>query len=117
MKCSFNLTSENSINGTISWFHTIGYDWITEDKIHNEWIEIEFINIPAILKIASHLESGLNICNISSFGVSFYLVDLMLGNSEKPSLHFDLNSTDGVVFVPMSNIESLSTVGNVVRVK
>ncbi|MDM8567751.1 hypothetical protein QUF74_19155 [Candidatus Halobeggiatoa sp. HSG11] len=115
MKCSFNLTSEQSTKETICWFNSIGIDWITEECIHEQFIEIEFLDTPAILKVALHLESKIDICNISDKGVSFYLTNLMLGrNIKQRELHFESGSADGIIFVPMNNIESISTVGNIV---
>jgi len=114
MKCSFNLHEDEYIQEAVGLLHSIGATWITSDNIHDYFLEVEFRKTPAILKTASNLEDSLNICRLSSIGLSFYLVDLIFGGETEKNLHFELNCADGVVFVPMGNIESISTVGNIV---
>lgn len=114
MKFKFIETSETSTEKTIAWFHAIGIYWITAENIHNQFIEIEFLNTPAILKIASRIaRHPLSVCNISNFGVSFYLIVPMFGEPEEFS--FESDSADGVLFVPMNNIKSISDIGKLLR--
>jgi len=105
---SFISDNKKSVIETIDWFHSIGANWISE-KHDDMPIDIEFINVPTLLKATEHLQR-LSVTRISDEGVTFYLFDWL---SPKESIEFDFNCPDGIVFVPMSNIKSINTLGNV----
>jgi hypothetical protein len=112
MKYYLNLEEETRAH-SINWCHSIGILDCDDDT----FLEIDFIKTPAILKTVSHLQSCTPISHISGNGVTFYLADAMLHTRDfkHQNLEFESGSTDGVCFVPMSNIQSLNSAGNIMR--
>jgi len=102
--------NESSVIETIDWFHSIGVDWISEKRLDDMYINIEFVNTPKLLETMVHLETTLSVTRISDKGVTFYLIDFL---SERERIEFDFGGCDGTVFVPMSNIKSINTLGNI----
>jgi len=110
MKCDFNLHEDGSVKQTLDFLHSIGVGWLKSEDvsgINNVNIDIEFIDAPDILRIYS-IESTPSICNISYYGVSFYLV---VGDACSSAFKAEYGFNDGLLFCPMSNIKSINTIG------
>ncbi|MCV6607758.1 MAG: hypothetical protein OIF32_06055 [Campylobacterales bacterium] len=111
MQFGFIITSEKEKEKIIKWLQSVGITWITKEKIDDEIVKVDFINTPTILHTLTQLDSRPSICAVSEKGVSFYVTDIALGKNFK----FELKGADGVIFIPMNNIISISTVGNIIN--
>lgn len=115
MRCALINNYDDAYKQSIKWLETIEMHRGQQNDNAGLILDIQFINTPAFLKVASHLDSNLQCYKISSFGLTFYFTDYMLGGIENSPLGFESNRVEGEVFVPMSNIESISTIGNIVQ--
>ncbi len=118
MRCGFNMegASDEEYQETFNWLKKRSLTSSPKegddirDHIHEEKLNIEFIETPRIASELSVIGQSLSISSLSESGVTFYLVAY---SKYKFSLNCDF--ADGFLFVPMSNIKAIDTCGGRLR--
>ncbi|WP_020395360.1 hypothetical protein [Thiolinea disciformis] len=86
---------------------------IALSKKDDTCLYVNFKEVPPLLAESAALGVVMNISRLSDHGVSITLMAIPLIGV--PQVEFDAHYIDSVVFVPMANISSISSVGLVTR--
>jgi len=102
---------------TIRWLYETGLiGSIYEDELKNVgFVDIELRDTPSVLSYFSQLENELNISRITPAGIVFYLTDIPLWlNIPEEKQRATTENYDGYLFVPMSNVICINSLGAVI---
>ncbi len=117
MRCSIQCPDEESNKETLAWMQSRGIIPAGKDVDLNDYrvIEIELIDPPKILEFFSYFEE-LSISKITDQGISFYLTNdsLDFGYLKKKRA-ITSEYRDGILFVPMSNVKAINSLGKLKR--
>jgi len=93
--------------------------WFVDDALNDHFLNgvrlfVDLKDTASQLAYFAHLDHEVTIVFLSDLGVTFYAVsvDLKMGGREKVP---DFGTGDGYIFVPASNIKSISNFGHTCR--
>lgn len=96
----------------IKWLKSIGMIFdarVGDPLVLGIPLFVELKHTPSQLAYFAHLDHRVSIPSVSELGVTFYAVSLELQLFERPKVP-DFGEGDGYIFVPASNIVSISTI-------
>ncbi len=109
MNCRFFMVSDDAVDESLKYVKEMGMSWITDKDLFGmtgRIMDIEFVQPPEMLVKYGAIEMP-KIFSLTAVGIGFYLI---LPPIEKGRAVGE-NSTDGVLFFPMSNIKFISSFG------
>ena len=100
---------------TIEWLQRSGIAAVNtvEELYKIGTIQIQLTNTPEVLSYFSQLDDVLNISRLNDHGILFYLMDVPLWAGVPEGKRMVSETGDGNLFVPMSNVISINTFGEI----
>ena len=98
---------------TIEWLQRSGISAATtlEELYKIGTVQVQLARTPPILSYFSQVDDALNISRLSESGIVFYLMDVSLWAGVPEGQRMVSETGDGYLFVPMSNVISINTLG------
>lgn len=113
-RCALNSLTEDTKKWAIK--NSLDADYLKSfETLKGRYFQVELISVPQVLQQYSVFADFVQVFSITDQGITFYLSNASLITSKVADVLMDSfvgHSTDGLLFVPMTNVLSINFFGN-----